>query len=320
MKLYQAFLLSILTVIVVSCKPNEDSKPPDFDDYWIQAVNQLNESPINEEIIKDSIVNDKEWTLYKINSYNNVYIYAWVSKPLSQGKFPIKIRFSGMSKSRTLSDGIPNTWFLKEGNIINMLVDIRGQGLSSKQLNVTNYLTEGLSSKDTYIFKGAYLDAIRTVDFISTNSKSDGNIIVTGGGQGGSLSMVAAALNPKVTMCVIGFPFFSDIDRYDKKQWPMSVFMYYCKKSETDYFELIDRLSYFDMLYFAEKIKVPIFVRANERDNITPIEGVKKFFSLIKSNEKEMYVEPCEGHGCSSNSKKANELEHLFIQANMLSS
>ena len=97
----------------------------------------------------------------------------------------------------------------------------------------------------------------------------------------------------------------------------MNVFMFYCMKEELDYFDLINRLSYFDMLFFAEKIKVPVFIRANENDNIAAIKGIEKLFNRIKSEEKELYVEPCEGHGCSSNSKKANELERLLIKANM---
>ena len=38
----------------------------------IQAIEELQQVPMQEEVIKDSIVNDKEWILYKINSYNNI--------------------------------------------------------------------------------------------------------------------------------------------------------------------------------------------------------------------------------------------------------
>ncbi len=311
MKLYKTLLIFIIG-INISCNANTDVKPKDFDSFWEETLNELSDN-ITFEVVKDSIVEEKKWSLYKIDSFKNIYFYAWVSQPLASGKFPIKIKFSGFGKGETNINKVYYPWFLKQKNTINMIVDIRGQGLSTEQIKFKGYLTNNLNNKEKYIYRGAFMDAVRSVDFIAKNSKSDGNIIVIGGSQGGALSIVAAALNPKVTMCIIGFPFLTDISNYNKKSWPMNMFIQHAINNEIDLVNLKHTLSYFDMLNFADKVTVPLFIRTQEKDNVTPLEGSVNFFNQIKSNKKEMYIEPCEGHGCSSKSKTANELELAFI-------
>lgn len=310
-------IVLLILIAFISCSKDKDKKPNGFDSFWQEAINELDTLVMSEKV-KDSIVDGKKWVLYKIKSYNNVNFYSWVSEPLVDGKFPIKVRFSSMNSGVINKNIIQNDWFLKEADVINMLVDVRGQGLSIDKIKNTDFLTNGLEDKQTYIYKGAYLDAIKAVDFISNNPKADGNIIVLGGGQGGTLALAATAFNKKVTMCVVGFPFFTDISSYNKKEWPMCVFMFYCYKYEKDYFDILHTLSYFDMIYFADKIKTPIFIRTEKKDKITPPEGTVKFFNQVKSEKKEMYIEPCEGHGCSTNSEKANALEKMFIKKNMI--
>jgi cephalosporin-C deacetylase len=317
MKLSMSLLIFIASIII-SCNSYNDGKPKDFDSFWEDTVNELGTTVVSERL-RDTIVNDKKWSLFKIKSFNDVYIHAWVSEPLVSGKFPIKIKFSGFGEGETNRNKVRHPWFLKQKNSINMIVDIRGQGLSQEQIKYKGYLTNALNDKENYIYRGAYMDAVKAVDFIALNPKRDGNLIVSGGSQGGTLSILAAALNPKVTMCVVGFPFLTDIENYDKKEWPMKIIIHEAKRKEIDLNELKHTLSYFDMLNFADKINAPIFIRTQETDIVTPKEGAVKFFNKTKSNKKKIYIEPCEGHGCSSKSKKANDLERTFIKANMLS-
>lgn len=311
-------LVAVLVLgLFISCSERETIKPVNFDKFWNEAISELDSKVVFEKVIKDSIVGNKIWSLFRIQSYKNVHFYAWVSEPLQFGKYPVKIRFSGMSNANPDYRNIPNSWFLKENGTINMMVDIRGQGLSTDLIKYDNYLLNGLKSKDTYIYKGAYIDAVRSVDFISSHSKCDGNIIVTGSGQGGALAIVASALNSNVTMCIVGFPFFCDIVNYNKREWPLNVYLNYCKNNKVDYFEIIETLSFFDILNFTEYIKVPIFITTQEIDKITPKEGAIKFFERLKAINKEIHVEFCEGHGCSSKSTKVRELEKEFIKNNL---
>jgi len=307
-------LITIFLFSITSCKKGEEMKPADFDLFWKQTLTELNNTPlVFKKVTKDSVIEGKLVNLYKIKSFQGIYFYAWISEPMVNGKFPVKIRFSGLGGANYNQNKIVHLWFLKQKGFINMLVDIRGQGLSIEQIRSKEYITEGIDNKDNYIYRGAYMDAVRAIDFISKSKKSNGKIIVTGGSQGGALSVVATALNKKVSLCVTSFPFLTDIQNYDKKEWPMKVFLHKAKEDHIDYFDLKETLSYFDLLNFVDMINVPVFIRTEETDKITPPTGAVKLYNEIKEQKRVLYTEPCKGHGCSTNSKVANEMEKVFI-------
>jgi len=311
----QLLILFVLSVLISSCTQKEELKPSDFDMFWEKSVTELNSIPMESiKIGQDSVIEDKIISHYKIRSLDSIFFNVWVSVPIKEGKFPTKIRFSGYGEENYQNNRIVHLWFLKQKQSINMLVDVRGQGVSKEQINPEDFLTEGLQTKETYIYRGAFMDVVRSVDFISENKKGNGKIIVTGGSQGGAFSIVAAALNKKVSLCVADFPFLTDIPDYDKKGWPMKIFLHKAQQENMDYFDLKKTLSYFDMLNFAEKIDVPVFMRTEAIDRITPPEGAISLFNAIKGQRKVLYVDPCKGHGCSSSSGVANEMEKVFIQ------
>ena len=91
------FVLVLVVMLVTSCSTETDLKPRDFDVFWEETLNNMSLT-IDYEAIKDTIVDNKKLSLFKVNSYDNVVFYAWVSEPLSDGEFPIKIRFSGLGQ------------------------------------------------------------------------------------------------------------------------------------------------------------------------------------------------------------------------------
>ncbi|MBC2843852.1 acetylxylan esterase [Winogradskyella flava] len=309
-------ILSLFLVSISSCYIPKQ-KPDNFDEFWQSSIKELGKE-VNSSIIKDSIIGEKRITLRSIESYENTTIYAWVAEPLNSGKYPVFIRFSGFGRGNKSKNSIPDKWFLNQKNQISIKVDIRGQGLSTKQIKFKGYLTNGLENKDKYIYKGAFLDAVKAVDFAKTIPNRDGNIVVTGGSQGGALAVAASALNSNVTMCIANFPFLTDIFNYDKTKWPMKIWIHETKIKERKLEELHETLSYFDALNFADKIDVPVFLRTQEIDTITPKEGAIKLFKTIRSNNKNLYIAPCSGHGCSSKSVLANKMEQVFINENLI--
>jgi len=315
----QLLLLFLLSTIWMSCDQKDDTKPDDFEQFWSASLEELNTVPIeSKKIGKDTLIGNKRIRHIKIRSFNDVYFHTWVSKPVEPGNYPVKIRFSGYGEENIKDNQIVHLWFLKQKGFINVLVDIRGQGLSKEQINPKDFLTEDLKDKETYIYRGAYMDAVRVVDFIAGNTNNNGEIIVTGGSQGGALSIVAAALNNKVSLCIAGFPFLTDIKNHNKNEWPMKIWFHRSKILNLVFFVLLRSLSYFDMLNFAHKIKVPVFIRTEEHDLITPPEGAVNFFDRISTQKKVLYVDPCKGHGCASKSRLADDLERVFIQKHLV--
>ncbi|WP_299114835.1 acetylxylan esterase [uncultured Winogradskyella sp.] len=314
---FSILMLCLFLVSIFSCY-NPKQKPENFDDFWQSSLEELN-GEVTSTIIKDSIINDKRVTLRSIDSYKNATIYAWVAEPIEPGQYPVLIKFSGFGRGNKSKKNIPSKWFLNQKKRINITVDIRGQGLSTDQIKFKDYLTKGIEHKDEYIYRGAFLDAVKAVDFANTLPHGDGNIIVLGEGQGGALAIAASALNPNTTMCIASFPFFTDILSYDKTKWPMKIWIHETKERGWELEDLHETLSYFDVLNFADKIEAPFFLRTQETDTVTPKEGAIKLFNTIKSNNKNLYITPCSGHGCSSKSILANKMEQIFIKENLKS-
>ncbi|HPF97204.1 MAG TPA: acetylxylan esterase [Mangrovimonas sp.] len=292
-------------------------EPDDFDSFWNKSISELGDN-VPFSVIRDSLIDDKKFTLNKIKSYEGIEIYAWVSQPVDSGTYPVFVKFHEFGIGNQNVKIIPSEWFLKQPNHINMVVDIRGQGLSTEKYKFQGYLTKGIQNENSFIYKGAFLDAVKAIDFISQNENSNGKIIASGAGQGGTLALVATALNPKVSLCVANYPFLTDIHGYDKTVWPMKIWIHETNIREMKLEEIYHILSYFDVLNFADRINVPVFIRTQERDTITPKEGAVKLFQKIQGNKKKLYVDPCKGHGCSLNSKIADEMEKAFIQENLL--
>ena len=69
-------------------------------------------------------------------------------------------------------------------------------------------LTHNIVDRNTYSYRGFYMDAIRVIDFLLSRDEVDGERIgVTGGSQGGGLAIATAALRPEIRAAVVAAPF-----------------------------------------------------------------------------------------------------------------
>ena len=86
--------------------------------------------------------------------------------------------------------------------------------------DLMNSATDGywhynLDDRDRYYYKRVYLGCVRAVDFIFSLSKFDGeNIGVTGGSQGGALSIVTAGLDTRIKWLAPFYPALCDLTGY----------------------------------------------------------------------------------------------------------
>lgn len=241
-----------------------------------------------------------------------------MSEPIKKGEYPTIIRYSGYGRgNKECPNNLEDDAFLRKEKVICMKVDVRGQGLSTEHVKFDNYLTNGVVNKETYIYRGAFMDAVRAVDIAAMNEKSNGKIVAFGGSQGGLFSIVATSMNNKVTACVSNFPFMADIINYNENGWPMSGIILESNKMGVSKNQLYKTLSYFDAINFAKRINIPVFMACGAEDYITPFEGAMKVYKNIPSIDKLFYVVPCKGHGCPSKSTLVKELQESFLNDNM---
>ncbi|MGC4056431.1 MAG: acetylxylan esterase [Paludibaculum sp.] len=89
---------------------------------------------------------------------------------------------------------------------------------------LANYNSIRARQPGRYYFRRVYLGCVRANDYLTSLPKWDGeHLVVTGGSQGGALSIVTAALDPRVKGLAAYYPALSDVTGYLQNRaggWP----------------------------------------------------------------------------------------------------
>jgi hypothetical protein len=80
---------------------------------------------------------------------------------------------------------------------------------------LSGYPTFNLDERDRYYYRRVYLGCLRANDFLVSRPRFDGkSLAVTGGSQGGALSLITAGLDPRVRFLAAYYPALSDVTGY----------------------------------------------------------------------------------------------------------
>ena len=155
------------------------------------------------------------------------------------------------------------------------------------------YERNGIADKESFYYRSVYAGCSRCIDFLCSLPEWDGkNVGVTGGSQGGALTIVTAALNPKVTFCAPFYPALCDLTGFCHGRaggWPK----YFQKGKEADGAE--KTLQYYDVVNFARKLKCPVFFSFGYNDDTCSPTSTYSTFNEIKAPKK-LAVTPTSGH------------------------
>ncbi|MFA5973783.1 MAG: acetylxylan esterase [Lentimicrobiaceae bacterium] len=271
---------------------------PDFANYWQRAKKELAAVDPQYKIIKiDSLCTAKRNIyLIEMRSLGNILIRGWYSVPTAPGKYPAVMQVQGYS-----STIVPE--YVNYGDdLIGFGLNIRGHGNSKDDVNpgFPGYLEYFLNDKELYIYRGAYMDCVRGIDFLFSRPEVDTTrVAVEGASQGGALTFATAALNnTRIRACAPQVPFLSDFkDYFQVATWPANEFVNYVeveKKQTWD--QVYNTLSYIDIKNLAPWIKAPMLMGAGLVDNVCPPHINFAAFNQVTS-EKSYIVYPLSGHG-----------------------
>lgn len=273
------------------------NKPADLDAYWARAKRELAAvDPQFKLIPQPNLSTDKrEVFLVEMRSLYNVLIRGWYARPKKEGKYPAILHVQGYSSSQTMNNGYGGD------DMVVFVLNIRGHGNSRDNVNpgFPGFLTSSITDKEQYIYRGAYMDCIRAVDFLCSQTSVDtSKVIVEGGSQGGALSIATAALdNKRIKLCVPAVPFLSDFQDYFKlAPWPFNEFKAFVKEKNANWTDVYNTLSYIDIKNLADKITCPVFMSIGLIDTTCPPHINFAVYNQIKSS-KNYQIYPTSGHG-----------------------
>lgn len=287
-------------------------RPDDFEDYWFRAKKELAAvAPQFKMIYQEEMSTpEREVYLVEMRSLGNVLIRGWYGKPRKEGVYPAILHVQGYSSNMKIA------WAYQGNDMAVLALNVRGHGNSQDQVNpgFPGYLQHNLLDKETYIYRGAYMDCLRAVDFLFSRPEIDTTrIAVEGGSQGGALSFATAALdNERIALCVPHVPFLSDFrDYFRLVGWPSGEMHNFVRDNENaDWETIYNTLSYIDIKNLAPWIKVPVFMSVGLLDDTCP--NHINFAAYNQLNvEKEYIAFPWSTHRIDAS---WNSLKYEFIR------
>jgi len=264
-----------------------DAKP-DFDSFWQQSLADLAKAEPDYKLtlLPEYSGGSKNIFHVEMLSYMNVKIEGYYAVPKVSGKFPAIANFMGYGSDARIPNPEQNPGFAE------FVLSVRGQGIQKPNNVYGEWNTWGLAAKETYYYRGAFLDLVRAVDFLCSRPEIDvEKIVAEGGSQGGAFAMVVAALDKRIKAIAPTIPFLSDYRHYFQiVPWPRSNFeKYLATHPDATWGKIYDVLSYFDVKNLAPRIACPVLMAVGLQDEICPPYTNFAAFNQIKS-EKQVRV------------------------------
>ena len=286
----------------IGVKPEEIVSPldrsDDFDNYWMRARRELDAVAPQFKLTRQEeyCTETREVYLLEMRSLGNILVRGWYMRPVKDGVYPAMLHVQGYSSGK-----VPGNLYQGD-DMVSLALNVRGHGNSWDPMGpgFPGYILYNVDDKETYVYRGAYMDCVRAVDFLYSRSEVDtSRVVVEGGSQGGALSFATAALdNERIDLCVPHVPFLSDFRDYFKvATWPANEFFTYFKENpDIPEDDIYKTLSYIDIKNLAPWIKAPVFMSIGLKDNVCPPHINFAAYNQL-SVPKVYIVYPYAGHG-----------------------
>lgn len=283
-------------------------KPADFEAYWERGLAEMKATAANVELIPAQFQCAAAdcFDLY-FTGVGGARVHAKYLRPkLASSEHPAVVSFHGYTGNS--GDWAGHLKWVSEGYSVAAL-DCRGQsGLSEdvggvKGTTHNGHIIRGLDdSPEKLLYRSIFLDCAQVVGIVMDLPEVDASRVGTiGGSQGGALSLVAAALEPRVARCGTHFPFLCDYQRV----WEMDLakgayqelrnfFRGHDPRHERET-EIFTRLGYIDVQHLTPRIRGEVLMITGLMDDICPPSTQFAAYNKIKS-KKSVTIYPDYGH------------------------
>lgn len=307
------------------CLPVKE-EPADFEAFWNENRKELAASPLQvlEKVPVDVPAENREgflaWDM-KVNCAGPAPVSGYLTMPkeVAEGKkrVPVLVFFHGGGVRSSVFHFIQNA----------ICFDVNAHGivngkdpeyyLSLSRNELLDYIHKGEENRDTYYFRYMYVRILRALEFAKSLPEWNGkDLIIIGGSQGGAQTLIAAGMDPDVTLAHAWVPAICNLNNYDKRfssSWPCP--FYYAEKGEEDREKVAECIPYFDAVNFAKRIHCEIYMAAGLLDATCPPANVFAAWNMIPSGKKSMYTWYNKGHLDAPNAHFAARLEEVLAEA-----
>ena len=282
--------------------------PKDIDEYWDTALAEMNAVNHNAEFMKKEF-SSKAADMYDLyyTGTKNARIHAKVAVPKNKkGKMPAVLMFHGLAASSCDWSGLLK--YASQGFVV-AFMDVRGQGGLSEDVGtvmgttITTPFIRGLDGdKHDLLMRDVFLDtALLAKIIMELDYVDETRVGVTGGSQGGALSVACACLVPEINKCASCYPYLSDYKRVyemDLNKDAYEGLKYYFRHFDPThkrFDEIYEKLGYIDIQNIAKRMKAELLMFTGLMDTICPPSTQFAMYNKVNS-KKDVIFYPEYGH------------------------
>ncbi|MCB9154491.1 MAG: acetylxylan esterase [Caldilineae bacterium] len=284
-------------------------EPSDFDVFWDTTLAETRQFPLNPQFQPfDAGLSLIETVDVTFNGYGGQPIKGWLLLPHERsGPLPCVVEFIGYGGGR----GHPLDWLtFSAAGYAHLVMDTRGQGSAWRKGDTPDletdfsnpqypgFMTRGVLDPRTYYYRRVFVDGVRAVETARAHPAIDaGRIALTGGSQGGGITLAVGALAGDVAAVMPDVPFLCHYRAATElvDTAPYNEIVKFCKVHRDKIDAVFATLSYFDGINFAARIDAPALVSAGLMDDICPPRTVFAAYNHLQGL-KEIRVYPYNQH------------------------
>lgn len=281
--------------------------PAGLDAFWERTIAEARaaaspttisavDGPISAVVIEDM----------SFSGFGGQPVRAWITRPIEATAAPAVVEFVGYGGGRGLP-GERIAWGLT--GAVHVVMDTRGQGSvwgtgdtpdpAGSDPATPGFMTRGILDPEEYYYRRVYTDAVRLLDEVAALPFVDpSRIAVTGGSQGGGITIAAAALSEHVAALMPDVPFLCDFPRSISKtpEPPFTEITRYLSVHRDAESAVLHTLSHVDGAVLAPRITAPALFSVALMDEIVLPSTVFAAFNALGSTDRTIEVYPYNGH------------------------
>lgn len=215
--------------------------------------------------------------------YGGQPIKGWLVLPHKRsGKLPCVVEFIGYNGGRSF----PIDWLLwASAGYAHFIMDTRGQGstwshgdtpdlaMEATGPHAPGFMTMGILDPARHYYRRVFTDAVRAIEAARSHPEVDADhIAVTGGSQGGGITLAAAGLDPTVEVVMPDVPFLCHYRRASEitDSHPYQEIVLYLQSHRDQVETAFRTLSYFDGVNLAVRARGNALFSVGLMDPICP--------------------------------------------------
>jgi cephalosporin-C deacetylase len=282
MELYMAFF--DLSLDQLQAYRPERNEPADFDGFWRETLSEARSFPLQARFTAvEAGLKLLEVFDVTFAGYGGQDVKGWLLAPRERkGKLPCVVEYIGYGGGR----GSPLNWLTwPTAGYALFVMDTRGQGSAWQPGHTADpepeganpffpgFMTRGVLNPKTYYYRRVFTDAVRAIEAAQSHPAVDPErIAVTGGSQGGGITLAAAGLSAAVKVAMPDVPFLCHYRRATQivDTMPYGEITNFCKVHRDKVEQVFKTLTYFDGMSFSARAGATALFSVGLMDTICP--------------------------------------------------